>query len=108
MIETHVPSSQAGTYWQPLVPEAGGAPGASVGWCSPADVPAAHQVELGGGAASLAPELYHRGRFHPVQRSPEGFLAGTQRNQQEDLSRMTDPTPWNASPAQFMVHNYIQ
>lgn len=81
----------------------------SVGCCSPADVPRSTPGRTQWGRClPWALEFCHSSPFHPVQRSPRGFLAGTQRSQQKDLTRMTDPTPWNANPAQFMVHNYIQ
>lgn len=68
---------------------------------SPAGV--THQVALVG-----ALESYRDKQFLSVQGSPQGLLSQDLGESTKGLWRMTDPTPWNAIPAQLVVLNYIQ
>lgn len=65
-------------------------------------------MEAGIGGHSWALEFYHGNQFLPVQGSPQGLLSWDLRKSTKGLSRMTDPMPWNAKPAQLVVLNYIQ
>lgn len=68
----------------------------------------APQAEFGGSAASLGTRAIPQLSVPHSSEKPLRVLSWDLESQQKDLLRMTDPMPWNANPAQFMVHNYIQ